>query len=336
MNAKREFSVRCGEQLSGSGSKYACKHKSDVLFLEKQNIDMTAVHKLYCTGKGKEMETYDPNNYPRRSENNQYQNPDTVSYDNNYYYGSGQTTQGQGNFTGMNTGFDQSGVSGMSGFQNLNKIAAHEVVAKSFLFMVVGLLITAVASLTTSPAVAIRMLTGNGFIILLFAELGIVLVSNWAVARNNAILAGVLFAAYSYLTGVTCSVLFLVYTGSSIAVIFFATAAMFAIMAVIGLVTKKDLTSMGNLLLMALIGILIVSLVNRFWLKSGGTDLVICVVGVLVFVGLTAYDAQKIKHLAAVSSDSNVLTLALMGAFQLYLDFINIFLKLLRLFGKRK
>lgn len=298
----------------------------------------TDAYELCSRRKGKHMETYNPNNYPGKRENPQYQNtdPDTMQYDDNYYYGSGQTAQTQQDFTGMNTGFDPNGVAGMSGFQNLNKIAAEEVVTKSFLFMVVGLLITAFAALTTSPMTAIRMMSGNGFVILLFAELGIVMVSNWAVAKNNTVLAGVLFAVYSYLTGVTCSVLFMLYTGASITVIFFATAAMFGIMAVIGLVTKKDLTSMGNLLLMGLIGVLIVSFVNLFWLKSGGADLAICVIGVLIFVGLTAYDAQRIKRLAAVSNDSNVLTLALMGAFELYLDFINIFLKLIRLFGKRK
>lgn len=283
------------------------------------------------------METYNPDNYPGKRENQfQNPNPETMQYNDSYYYGNGQTAQSQPDYMGMNAGFEQNSAAGMSGFQNLHKIAAEEVVAKSFLFMLAALLITAVAALTTSPATALYLLSGNGFFILLFAELGIVMVSNWAVAKNNAILAGILFAAYSYLTGVTFSVLFLVYTGTSIAVVFLATAAMFGIMAVIGLVTKKDMTSMGNLLLMALIGVLIVSFINMFWLKSGGADLVICIVGVLIFVGLTAYDAQRIKRLAAVSNDSNVLTLALMGAFELYLDFINIFLKLLRLFGKRK
>lgn len=296
------------------------------------------------------METYNPNNYSGKQQNNQYQDQtsNTVNYDDSYYYGSGQ---GQSDYTGAGgfdngfssgfdggyqSGFDTNGVAGMSGIHNLSKIAAEEVVSKSFLFMFVGLLITAFAALTTSPLTAIRMMTGYGFLLLLVAELGIVAVSNWAVSKNNAVLAGVLFAAYSYLTGVTCSVLLMLYTGESVAVTFFATAAMFGIMALIGLVTKKDMTSMGNLFLMALIGIIIVSTVNLIWLRSSGLDFAVGIIGVLIFVGLTAYDAQKIKRLAAVSNDSNVLTLALMGAFELYLDFINIFLKLIRIFGKRK
>lgn len=287
------------------------------------------------------METYHSNNYSENQNDNQFreQTSHTVQYDDRYYYGSGQTAQEQSDFLGaggFEAGFDENSAAGMSGFRNLPKIAAEEVVAKSFLFMFVGLLITAFAAYTTSPITALRMLTGNGFWLLLVAELGIVLVSNWAVTKNNAVLAGVLFAAYSYLTGVTCSVLLMLYTGESIAVIFVATAAMFGIMAVIGLVTKKDMTSIGNLLLMGLIGLLIVSTVNLIWLKGSGMNLTVSIIGVLIFVGLTAYDAQKIKQLAVVSNDANVLTLALMGAFELYLDFINIFLKLLRLFGKRK
>lgn len=259
--------------------------------------------------------------------NNQYGNGGQYGYNNQY---------GGQDFMNMNAGFEAGSMPGVSGMQGLKTLAAEEVITKSFLFMVVALLITAGAALTTSPVIAIRMLTGNQFYILLFAELGIVLVSNWALSRNNAILGGVLFAVYSYLTGVTFSILFLAFTGSSIAVIFIVTAVLFGIMAVIGLVTKKDLTSAGNLLLMGLIGIILASMANLIFLKSGMADTVICSVGVLIFVGLTAYDAQKIKNRVAMSDSSNVLSLALMGAFDLYLDFINIFLKLLRLFGKRK
>lgn len=313
------------------------------------------------------MQTYNPNNnqgnqmdnYQNNYNfNNSQYNAGNTNYDANYNYGNQYNNGGQqynynnqyGNggqysynnqyggqdFMNMNAGFEAGGMPGVSGMQGLKTLAAEEVVTKSFLFMVVALLITAGAALTTSPAIAMRMLTGNSFYILLFAELGIVLVSNWALSRNNAILGGVLFAVYSYLTGVTFSILFLAFTGSSIAVIFIVTAILFGIMAVIGLVTKKDLTSAGNLLLMGLIGIILASTANLIFLKSGMVDTVICSVGVLIFVGLTAYDAQKIKNRVAMSDSSNVLSLALMGAFDLYLDFINIFLKLLRLFGKRK
>lgn len=282
------------------------------------------------------METYNPNNYSGNHMDNQYQDAAGTRYDDNYYYGGGQPVQNPEEFMNMNAGFETESTPMMSGIQNLSKIAGEEVVAKSFLFMVVALLITAGAALTTSPMVAFRMLSGNNFFVLLMAELAVVAISNWAISKNNAILAGILFAVYSYLTGVTFSVLFLAYTGTSIAVIFLVTAGLFGIMAVIGLVTKKDLTSAGSLWLMGLLGIVIVGFVNLLILGNDMVDTIICVVGVLIFVGLTAYDAQKIKRLAAVSNDSNVLTLALMGAFELYLDFINMFLKLLRLFGKKK
>lgn len=307
--------------------------------------------------QGNQTDNYQNNNYNfNNSQYNagpgNYYNAGNTNYDANYNYGNQYNNGGQqynynnqyGNagqyggqdFMNMDAGFEAGSMPGVSGMQGLKSLLAEEVIAKSFLFMVVALLITAGAALTTSPAVAIRMLTGNQFYILLVAEIAIVLVSNWALSKNNAILGGILFAVYSYLTGVTFSILFLAFTGSSIAVIFIVTAVLFGIMAVIGMVTKKDLTSVGNLLLMGLLGIILASLANLVFLKSGMADTIICSVGVLIFVGLIAYDAQKIKNRVAMSNGGNVLSLALMGAFDLYLDFINIFLKLLRLFGKRK
>lgn len=220
--------------------------------------------------------------------------------------------------------------------QNLKALLCEEVIFKSFLFMVGALLITACAALTISPYIAIRLLSGVNFYILIAAELGIVFASNWALRKNNTILAGVLFTAYSYLTGVTLSIIFMVFTTASIVAIFATTAVVFAIMAVYGMVTKKDLSSIGNLCLMGLIGIILVGVVNIFFLKSTMLDTAISAIGVLIFVGLTAYDTQKIKKMVAVSNNQNVNSLALYGAFELYLDFINLFLKLLNLLGKRK
>lgn len=293
------------------------------------------------------MQTYNPNNNQGNQTNNynyggnnyndgtgSYYN--NTNYDANYNYDTNYNYDANYNYGSQNQYQNPYSSSPMSGMGNLGTIAAQEVVAKSFLFMVVALVITAVASLTTSPIVAYRMLTGSGFIILVFAEVAIVMVSNWAISKNNAVLAGVLFAAYSYLTGVLFSILFLAYTTASITIIFLVTAAIFGIMAVYGLVTKKDLSSAGSILLMGLMGIIIVSSVNLLLIKSSMVDTVISAIGVLIFVGLTAYDTQKIKNLVAVSNDGNVLSLALMGAFELYLDFINLFLKLLRLFGRRR
>ena len=219
---------------------------------------------------------------------------------------------------------------------NLLRLLGEEVISKSFLFMLAALLITAFATFTVSPYVAIRIMSGPSFLLLIVAEIAIVLVSNWALSKNNPILAAVLFTIYAYLTGVTLSVLFLIYTTASLFAIFLVTAGIFGVMAVYGLVTKRDLSSAGNLMLMGLLGVIIMSFVNIFILKSNMLDTIISIVTVLIFVGLTAYDTQKIKEKVAISNDRNVLSLALYGAFELYLDFINLFIKLVQLFGKRR
>ena len=172
--------------------------------------------------------------------------------------------------------------------------------------------------------------------LLLIAEIAIVLIGNSAVKKNNAVLAGILYTVYSFLTGMTFSVIILAYTGTSIAATFFVTAGMFGAMAIIGLTTDKDLTGVGSMCLMGLIGIILASLVNLVFLRNSMFDLVISIIGVVIFVGLTAYDTQKIKQMAMYSTVESENSLALFGAFQLYLDFINLFLKLLRIMGKRK
>jgi FtsH-binding integral membrane protein len=139
-----------------------------------------------------------------------------------------------------------------------------------------------------------------------------------------------LFMAYAATVGVTFSIIFLTYTSTSIMRVFFITASMFAIMAFIGYTTKKDLSKLGMLLLMGLIGIIIASLVNIF-LKSSGLELVISYIGVVIFLGLTAYDIQKIKKIYAQFGNAG--NLAVLGALSLYLDFLNLFLFLLRIFG---
>ncbi|MCH5280516.1 MAG: Bax inhibitor-1 family protein [Lachnospiraceae bacterium] len=282
--------------------------------------------------------------YDGQYQNNQYQQYDGQYQNNQYQQPYGDQYNAYGNT--YQAGYDQ-GYAGMSGMgvnnsvmtaaqQSLRETISQEVVSKSFLFMLVALLITAVASLTTSPRTAIAMLQGDTYMFLLFGEIAIVLVSNWAIHKNKPILAGVLFAVYSYLTGILFSVLFMVFTTASIVAVCLVTAVLFGVMAVIGLTTKKDLSTAGSILIMALLGIILMSTVNLVFFRSSMADTVICCFGVLIFVGLTAYDAQKIKKMAMYSNDNNVLSLAMLGAFELYLDFINLFLKLLRLMGKRK
>lgn len=294
------------------------------------------------------METYHPNhNNVQESETGHCESNPQYSYDGawqstyqnqyqNSYKEESYDSYNPSDFMDMNSGFEAADKTPLSGITNLKAIVAEEVVAKAFLFMVVALIITAGAAFTTSAEVGVRMMTGYNFWLLFLAEISIVALSNWAISKNNVILSGILFAVYSYLTGVTFSVLFVIYTGQSMAMIFAITAVLFGIMAVYGLVTRTDLTSIGNLCLMGLIGIILAGVMNLIVFRNSVLDTVVCAVGILIFVGLIAYDAQKIKNSARIANDGNVLSLAMFGAFELYLDFINLFLKLLRLFGKRK
>ncbi len=172
----------------------------------------------------------------------------------------------------------------------------------------------------------------------LIAELGLVFYMSARINRISFTTATILFIVYSILNGVTMSMLFLSYTMSSIATTFFVTAGTFGAMAVFGYATKKDLTRIGNLCIMGVIGLIIASLVNMF-LHNSMMDLIISYVGVLLFVGLTAYDSQKIKQMLSgedIEVNETTQKIALMGALTLYLDFINLFLYLLRILGDRK
>lgn len=172
----------------------------------------------------------------------------------------------------------------------------------------------------------------------LIAELGLVFYMSARINRISFTTATILFIVYSILNGVTMSMLFLIYTMSSIATTFFVTAGTFGAMALFGYATKKDLTRIGNLCIMGVIGLIIASLVNMF-LHNSMMDLIISYVGVLLFVGLTAYDSQKIKQMLSgedIKVNETTQKIALMGALTLYLDFINLFLYLLRILGDRK
>ena len=173
------------------------------------------------------------------------------------------------------------------------------------------------------------------FWILIIAEFGLVIGLSAAINKLSFPVAAIMFAAYSIINGMLLSVIFVAYTTSSIATTFFVTAGTFAAMAVIGTVTKTDLTKLGSILLMALIGIIIATVVNLF-LHNETMDIVISGIGVLVFTGLTAYDAQKIKLMAEQAEEVNDSTqkIAVLGALSLYLDFINLFLYLLRFMGR--
>jgi FtsH-binding integral membrane protein len=220
------------------------------------------------------------------------------------------------------------------------QLAQTAFINKVYAWMGGALLLTGlVAALTAATPAVLQAVIGNRFVFyaLLFGELGLV----WFVTARIDSLSGVtatfLFLLYSVLNGLTFSVIFLAYTASSIGSTFFVTAATFGVMSLYGYTTKRDLTSMGNLLFMALIGLVIASIVNIF-LGSEMVYWITTYAGVLIFVGLTAYDTQKIKQMALADfgTAENMQKGALMGALRLYLDFINLFLFLLRLFGRRK
>ena len=174
---------------------------------------------------------------------------------------------------------------------------------------------------------------------LMLAELGLVIYLSARIMKMSFLTASLSFAAYSLLNGVTMSFIFFVYTMSSIAQTFFITAGTFGAMAVVGFFIKKDLSTMGRALMMLLIGLIIASVVNIF-MHSSGLALILNYLGVFIFTALTAYDSQKIKNMLIEASQYGITDqtqkIALMGSLALYLDFINLFLYLLRIFGDRK
>lgn len=215
--------------------------------------------------------------------------------------------------------------------------AASIFLAKVFNWMAVGLGITGVTAYFAASTGLANLIIGSPlFLIIGIGTIGLVFFLSARIDKIQAGTASTLFIVYSLMNGLFFSTIFLRYTGSSIAGTFLITAGMFGAMAVYGLITKRDLSGWGSFLFMGLIGIIIASIVNIF-LKSPGMYWVISMIGVLIFTGLTAYDVQKIKRMgeegimqqgqAAITKGS------IMGALALYLDFINLFLMLLRFFG---
>ena len=210
---------------------------------------------------------------------------------------------------------------------------------KVYVWMTMALVITGFTAygVATSPGILQAIYTNQIlFWGLIIAEFAIVIGVSAAINRLSLTTATLMFILYSVINGALMSYIFLAYTASSIATVFFITAGTFAAMAIIGYTTKTDLTSLGKILMMALIGLIIATVVNLF-IKSSGFTLILSYVGVLVFVGLTAYDSQKIKQMLLQAPDAGEAAqkLALLGALSLYLDFINLFLYLLRIFGRR-
>lgn len=239
------------------------------------------------------------------------------------------------------------------GFNQINQIkqpgVAQEPIVKTFMssvfsWMGVALALSAITAYVFGNDMAYMSylrdlstgkMTGLGYIVM-FAPLGFVLLMSFGFNKLSGMALTGLFLLYSVLTGMSLSFIFLVYAQTSITQIFFVTSAMFGTMALVGYTTKTDLTKLGSLLYMALIGIIIAAVVNMF-LRSDAMSYFISFISVILFTGLTAYDVQKLKNIGAgVEYGTEASSkLAIMGALNLYLDFINLFLALLRLFGRR-
>lgn len=215
-------------------------------------------------------------------------------------------------------------------------IDRNTLIRQVYAWMGGGLMVTALMAMVTvsSPAI-LNAVFGNRLVFygLVLGELGLVVAISGAINRLSAGAASLLFVLYAALNGITMSVIFAVYTAQSVASTFVITAATFGVMSAYGYLTRRDLTGWGSFLFMGLIGVVIASLVNIFT-RSSAASWVISAVGVIVFTGLTAYDTQKIKAMAASGAEGR--KPAILGALTLYLDFINLFLMLLRLLGNRR
>ena len=212
-----------------------------------------------------------------------------------------------------------------------------QVMRKVYVKMFLGLLVTALTSwfVLSNETILMTLVQSRGLLIgLCVAELALVFILSMAINKLSSPLATLLFYVYAVINGVTLTPIFLMYTMSSIALTFFVTAGVFLAMSIYGYTTKSDLTKFGTYLIMGLIGLIICSIINIFWANSV-MDWIVSFAGVLIFIGLTAWDTWKIKQMAMETDEVNAGKLATLGALSLYLDFINLFLYLLRFLGSR-
>lgn len=214
--------------------------------------------------------------------------------------------------------------------------AFNNYLAGIFAWMFAGLSLSGIIGyLIASSGDFVKTLFLNpaAFIVIIILQLGLVVFLSARVTKISAVAARATFLAYAATVGITLSTIFLVYTYSSIMQVFFITGSMFLVMSIVGYLTKVDLSKFGAILLMGLVGIIIASVVNIF-LKSDTVQMVASYAGVLIFLGLTAYDIQKIKEMYAQFGEAG--NIAVFGALALYLDFLNLFLFLLRIFGSAR
>ncbi|GAA4095296.1 Bax inhibitor-1/YccA family protein [Mucilaginibacter panaciglaebae] len=221
--------------------------------------------------------------------------------------------------------------------------SSRKFLANVFLWMFIALGISAFCAFyfATNPSLLQLLIGANGFSglgwIIMLSPLAFVMLMSYGLNRLSYPALALIFAVYAALTGVSLSFILLIYTTSSVLSVFISSSLLFGVMAVAGYTTQQDLTKFGSLMFMGLIGIVIATLVNMF-MHSSGLDMAIAYIGVAVFTGLTAYDTQKLKRIGAglEYGDATSKKYAIMGGLTLYLDFINLFLMLLRVFGRRR
>lgn len=254
------------------------------------------------------------NNYYSGNNQNEFANPAGNGYGNENSYGA------QGYYSDAYSSAD----------------VESKVISRSFIVMFVSLLVTAATSMVVASNWRMLPNVFEVFEILLVVELAVVIGTSFAIKKQNVVLAGILYTVYTIVNGMTLSVIFLAYDFDSIKEVFVVTALLFGVMALIGATTKMDLSRVGGICTMLLLGALMVTALNMFLLHSSGVDLILDYVIVLIFVGLTAYDTQKMKAMARNSMGMNVNLIAIFCGMQLYLDFINLFLRLLSIMGKKR
>lgn len=273
---------------------------------------------------------YNPNNNQNYNQNYYQNNNMNYNSNNNSNYGQNYNNQ---NYNQYNQGYGQMDSFGRSIDR---ETMASKVIGRSFIVMFVALLITAVtASMTALSESTVRELFDtNLFYVIAGVEFVIVMGASAANHKKMTGLAAFLFIVYSIMNGLTFSILFYIFDIRSIQNVFLLSALVFGIMAIVGATTKINLSKLGSICFMALIAMILVTFANILFLHNSGLNLILDYVGVLVFIGLTAYDTQKMKAMASSASVDNMNNIALYCGIELYLDFINLFIRLLSIFGK--
>lgn len=218
--------------------------------------------------------------------------------------------------------------------------AAGTLMRRVFGWMTFGLALTGLTAYGLAYVPTVQMAIVHNpviFIVLMLAQFGLVIYLSLGLARMSRETAVFCYVLYSLLTGVTFSTLFMAFTLPSLAITFFICSGMFAVMAIYGMVTKSDLSGLGSFLIMGLVGLIIASLINMF-LKSAQMDFVVSIIGVIIFTVFTAYDVQMVKRMGMtmLANEEEMTKVSIISALKLYLDFVNLFLYLLRFFGQRK